>query len=193
MTCNHFAKEITNNIYTYISMKKIVDLINITAFLLNNDERYFLPLYRKYTPMLYQFLLKSLNSNHYIVEEIIQETWVRVIQNLTTFKWRSSFKTWLFGIAINIKKEFLRENSSIKNEYFQLNPIPDNGYKPDSIDLDKAMATLPEGYKNIFILHDVQGFKHREIAEILGIEIGTSKSQLSRARSAMRKFLTEKN
>lgn len=174
-------------------MKKIVDLINITAFLLNNDERYFLPLYRKYTPMLYQFLLKSLNSNHYIVEEIIQETWVRVIQNLTTFKWRSSFKTWLFGIAINIKKEFLRENSSIKNEYFQLNPIPDNGYKPDSIDLDKAMATLPEGYKNIFILHDVQGFKHREIAEILGIEIGTSKSQLSRARSAMRKFLTEKN
>ena len=176
-------------------MEKFSDIISVNAFLLKNDEKHFLKLYRKYTPILYPFILRSLNYNHYLTEEIIQETWVRVVQSLRSFKWKSSFQTWLFGIAINVKREFTRskENEHVEINSFKEKTIDEDKTSLEKLDLENAVAALPEGYKNVLMLHDIYGFKHKEISEILGIKEGTSKSQLSHARAAMQKFLSEKN
>ena len=195
MPCNHLPLNFTNSKNIQLFVEKISDFINVNAFLLRNDEKRFLKLYRKYTPILYPFILRSLNYNHYMTEEIIQETWVRAVQNLKFFKWKSSLQTWLFGIAINVKKEFLR---SKEKEHVEINSIEDKISYEDAgsserFDLENAISALPDGYKNVLMLHDVYGFKHKEISEMLGIKIGTSKSQLSHARAAMQKFLTEKN
>lgn len=189
-TFSYFVSLITKD---YSVMGKLSDFISVKAFLFHNDEKRFLQLYRKYTPMLYPFLLRSLNFNNYITEEIVQETWVRVVQNLNRFKWNSSFKTWLFGIAINVKKEFLRERDKTTDNFTGSDSELGRQNMNENIDLENAMSSLPEGYKNIFMLHDVHGFKHREISAMLGIKVGTSRSQLSHARAALRKFLMEKN
>ena len=123
----------------------------------------------------------------------MQSTWIIAVQRLADFRWESSLKTWLSGIALNACREIQRRRraetslprSDAENDSkTALHPAPGA-----TLDLDRALSDLPEGYREALILHDVEGYTHEEIARLLGIDTGTSKSQLSRARKALKALL----
>lgn len=129
-------------------------------------------------------------------EEIVQETWIRAVRGLPGFEWRSTLRTWLTGIAVNCLRERLRRQRrrpgpSVRDpaEMAQPGAGPTATASAQRIDLERAIAGLPDGYREVLILHDIQGYTHAEIAGLLGIAPGTSKSQLARGRRALRRML----
>jgi RNA polymerase sigma-70 factor, ECF subfamily len=146
-------------------------------------------LYRAHTPSLFRLALRILGRSGQDSEEVVQNTWVRAVQGLGSFRWESSLRTWLAGIAVNACREIIRERTRERamTETALIAepavPAPAPGAK---IDLERILAGLPDGYREILVLHDVEGYTHEEIARLLQIEPGTSKSQLSRARRALR-------
>lgn len=163
----------------------------IGAIIGDGDEGAFRELYRRHTPRLHQLLLRLLGGVEQDAEDVVQETWVRAVENATRFEWKSSFPSWLTGIGINRAKELLRRRS--RRPMFDLSeqmepkaPVVPVG---ERIDLERALALLPDGYRTVLVLHDVEGFRHEEIAERLGIAAGTSKSQLFHARRYVRALL----
>ncbi|MCI0656170.1 MAG: RNA polymerase sigma factor [Acidobacteria bacterium] len=158
-------------------------------FLRGADEASFRKLYRAHTPGLYRFVLRILGGGDPEAEEVVQMTWVLAVQNLAGFRWESSLRTWLTGIALNACREIRRRRvrdrgptGSGMNE--AVGSVP--GQEGARMDLEKAIASLPEGYREVLVLHDIEGYTHEEIAGLLGIDRGTSKSQLSRARRELR-------
>ncbi len=156
----------------------------------------FLELYRRHAPPLNQMIARLLRGFEDDVEDVIQITWIRAIERLSEFRWDSALRTWLTGIAINCSREHIRKSSRVRTLRFidTMDSIPSRKIERpiDRIDLEHAIAKLPDGYREVLILHDIEGFTHSEIAAFLKIEEGTSKSQLSRARGAVRSILTEK-
>lgn len=127
-------------------------------------------------------------------DELTQDVFVRVWQKLSSFRGDSAFGTWLHRLAVNVVIERFRTDATRRQrhhdgeEIFETLPaLPRTGDL--AMDLDVALARLPEGAREIFVLHDVQGYKHREIAALLEISVGTSKAQLHRARMMLRKQL----
>jgi RNA polymerase sigma-70 factor (ECF subfamily) len=170
-------------------MNHLEDKILVKGFLLSGSETLFRQLYRKHTLSVYRLALQLTNKDVAGTEDIIQEAWVRAVTKLAEFKWNSSFKTWLSGIVINCCREYLRKNKSGTIPYSDIEEEP--FYKPanDKIDLRNALAMLPLGYREVLLLHDMEGYKHEEIGQLLGISEGTSKSQLFHARKAIQKLL----
>jgi RNA polymerase sigma-70 factor (ECF subfamily) len=164
----------------------------VNAFIGSHSEKSFRDLYKAKTPRLYMLAMRLTGQNIPLSEELIQETWVRAIQKLPSFQWKSSLLTWLTGILINLNRERFRElvHYKLTEEISDRTP---SANKIEIMDLENAIKSLPHGYRQILILHDVEGYKHREIAEMLEIEEGTSKSQLFQARRAIRKFLNDKD
>ena len=162
----------------------------IDAFLLERSEDAFRQLYRHRTPALYQMALR-LTSQKVEAEELVQKTWIVAIEKLKSFRRKSTLKTWLTGILINLFRENVRQDSRVKKTSDQI--ILDNrsveSNASDVMDLENAIATLSPGYKEIIILHDVEGYTHKEIGEMLSISDGTSKSQLFQARKILKKYL----
>jgi len=160
----------------------------VGRFLTTREEQTFRRIYRICTPSLYQFVFRSVSRSTAVTDEIVQETWVRTIERLREFRWDSSFNTWLTGIALNCCREHFR-----RREREMGAPMPESAGKtpalPEKIDLETAIASLPDRSRLVLILHDIEGFGHDEIAHLLQIEPGTSKSQLSRARDAIRNML----
>jgi RNA polymerase sigma-70 factor, ECF subfamily len=163
------------------------DKIFVKGFLLTRSESLFRHLYRKHSIVMYRLALQLTNKDLVGAEDIVQETWLRAIESLQSFKWNSTLRTWLCGILINCAREHLRKKgSSIINVIHPSFESPQGEWK---IDLQNALWQLPLGYREVLLLHDLQGYKHHEIASMLGISEGTSKSQLFHARKAMQKFL----
>lgn len=163
------------------------------AFLRRSDEDSFRTLYRFHTPDLYRFVLRILGGRDPEAEEAVQMTWVLAVQRLAGFRWESSLRTWLSGIALNVCREVRRRRTrehatqrAGKGESISTSPRRD----PATLDLEEAVASLPEGYREVLVLHDIEGYTHEEIARLLGIDPGTSKSQLSRARRELRARLS---
>lgn len=154
------------------------------------DEAAFRLLYRRHTPAVYGFVLRLVGGNVAEAEDIAQETWLRAARGLENFQWRSSLRSWLIGIALNRVREMARrkgrELTTVGGEYEIPAAVHDPGQR---IDLERALELLPPGFRTVLVLHDVEGFTHREIGERLGIADGTSKSQLHGARRAMRRLL----
>lgn len=154
------------------------------------DEEAFRALYRRHTPYLYQFVLRLLDGREAEAEDVIQDTWLRAVAALSGFRWESALRTWLTGIALNRAREILRKRGRWPGAL--PNTVPDPGPPPrvpDRIDLERAISALPPGYRAVLVLHDVEGFTHREISERLEIAVGTSRSQLHHARRAVRQAL----
>ena len=132
-------------------------------------------------------------------DELTQDVFVRVWQKLGTFRGESSFGTWLHRLAVNVIVERFR-TLGVKRDRFvadsepvlEVTPAPVRARPDLAMDLDAAIAELPDGARTIFVLHDVEGYRHEEIATMLGISSGTSKSQLHRARQTLRALLTQK-
>lgn len=161
------------------------------AVIRDGNERAFRTLYRRYTPMLYPFVLRVLGGSVADAEDVVQETWVRAVKQLGKFRWESSLRTWLTAIALNLSREVLRKRGRERTEELQPQHAPTArpGRESERLDLESAIARLPAGYRTVLVLHDIEGFTHEEISQQLAIAVGTSKSQLFDARRAMRALL----
>ncbi|HUK63349.1 MAG TPA: sigma-70 family RNA polymerase sigma factor [Dongiaceae bacterium] len=164
------------------------------ALLSRGEERAFRELYRRHTPVLYQVALRLLGGSEADAQDVVQESWVRASLKLGDFRWESSLRTWLTGIVINRARELLRRRS--RRPMTALDDAPEPAVPPpphlDRVDLERAIATLPDGSRMVLVLHDIEGYTHEEIGHQLGISPGTSKSQLFAARRALRTRLTRR-
>ncbi|MEP6689630.1 MAG: RNA polymerase sigma factor [Gemmatimonadaceae bacterium] len=128
-------------------------------------------------------------------EELTQDVFVRAWEKLPLFRGESAFSTWLHRLAVNVvlnaRKVDGRERSRSSEEEGDTleSPAHKTPRHVDRIDLEAAIAGLPPGAKRVFVLHDVEGYKHEEIAEMLGVTSGGSKAQLHRARLLLREAL----
>ena len=163
----------------------------IDAVVRKGDEAAFRQLYRRHTPRLLMVVQRFLASGGRDAEDVVQETWIRVVERLGGFRGESAFATWLTGIGLNVARNHLRwqgRHDAVDWETIPEPPAPrcdgDN-----CIDLERAIALLPDGYRSVLVLHDVEGWKHHEIAEALGVAVGTCKSQLFAARRWVRSYL----
>jgi RNA polymerase sigma-70 factor (ECF subfamily) len=149
-------------------------------------------LYDKHASRVYAVTRRLINDEA-LAEDCAQETWMRALRALDTFRGTSAFSTWLHRIAINTalavrRSARRRDEREIPLEGTQTPPFQ-VGSPLLGIQLERAMRTLPDRMRQILVLHDIEGFTHQQIGEMLGIESGTSKSQLFRARSKMREQL----
>ena len=134
--------------------------------------------------------LRMLGGKNLEAEEAMQETWMRAVQGLPQFRWQSTFETWLYGITIRSCQEILRKRKKqILVSDIEITPCPTTPGKLETADLEMAILQLPDGYRQVLILFDIKGYTHKEIAKLLNIEPGTSKSQLFNARKKVRHFL----
>ena len=147
---------------------------------------------------VYSLCLRML-GNSTEAEDLTQDVFVLVFRKLSSFRGESAFTTWLHRLTVNqvlmhfrkkhVKKEQLTEDGEMPlgtmfdGNRFNRSPVLDR------LALDEAIVQLPRGYRMVFLLHDVEGLEHSEIASLLGCSIGTSKSQLHRARMRMRLLL----
>ncbi|HEV8409014.1 MAG TPA: RNA polymerase sigma factor [Gemmatimonadaceae bacterium] len=154
---------------------------------MTGGENAFRTLYREHTPALYALALRLTGSDQHEAEDLVQETWVRATRKMSAFRGESALRTWLCGVLVNVRRERMR---SAWRTVEMLDIEPASPPADDAaVDLERAIAALPDGARDIFVLHDVYGYMHREIAEMLGVVEGTSKSQLARARTLLRKSL----
>ncbi len=130
-----------------------------------------------------------------LADELTQESYIRAWRKLATFRGDSQFSTWLHRIAVNVvlghfRASGRRLDSAAGDD--DADPV-ETVARPVSglaFDLERAIAGLPTGARTVFVLHDVEGYTHEEIAQMAGVAVGTSKAQLSRARSLLRKVLS---
>ncbi len=138
----------------------------------------------------------SLSGKTQLAEDIAQEVFIKVYQNLSSFKKKAAFSTWLYRITVNTTYNCLKN----KKNYVSLDCIDNNiDFRKTFVNqLDdaerqeivrKAIASLPFKYRSVLVLKDIEGFSYRDIAQILGCRIGTVESRLFRARSILRKVL----
>ena len=156
------------------------------------DARAVRALYERYSPRVYAVVRRIAGDDH-TAQDYAQETWVRVIRALPSFRGDSKFSTWLHRIAVNAALQARRRESTRQDREV---PIPDTiPVRPASSDpllaqrLEAALDRLPEGMRRVLILHDVEGYTHQDIGELMGVAPGTSKSQLFKARAKMRQWL----
>jgi len=155
----------------------------VEAYLERREEKAFRELYRRHGSALYRIALR-LCTDPVEAEEAVHDGWVRAAQGLAAFRWQSTLRTWLSGIVVNRCRETWRRREAVS-----LVPAAVPAPGGDRIDLSRVLAGLPEGCREVLLLHDVEGFSHAEIGELLGIAPGTSKSQLFHARRALREQL----
>jgi RNA polymerase sigma-70 factor (ECF subfamily) len=163
----------------------------VERFVQRRDEEAFRLLFRRHTPRLYAVALRLMAQRTADAEDAVQTAWQRASTRLASFEWRSQFGTWLTAIVINCARERLRSRmwnseAPLEGEF----KSHDRGPGAAAIDLERAIAALPNGYREVLVLHDVEGMTHTEISEHLGIAAGTSKSQLFHARRRVRALLS---
>jgi RNA polymerase sigma factor (sigma-70 family) len=164
----------------------------VDAVLNAGDEVAFRALYRRYTPRLYRMALRMAGGDARDAEELTHDAWVRAVSRFASFEWRSQLSTWLVAIVMNCARERWREDAAI--EALEIEPAaPDRELDsaPARVDVERALARLPPGYRQVVVLHELEGYTHEEIGELLGIEPGTSKSQLHHARRRLRALIGE--
>src|SRR5688500_4110070 len=156
------------------------------------DVRAFEELYQIHLPRVHSLVRRMTGGRD--TDEITQDIFVRVWQKLGTFRGDSAFGTWLHRLAVNVIIERFRTDAARRQRLVDGEAIFDTLSSPPrprdvSLDFEAALEKLPDGAREIFVLHDVDGYKHHEIADLLGISSGTSKAQLHRARMMLRKHL----
>ena len=166
------------------------DRVLVKRFLRTRDETSFRELYRRHTPALYRLGLRLAGGAEADAQDAIQDTWIRACKSLSRFEWKSSLRTWLVGILINRSREFNRERwrrpeEKLPGEF----PATTTAQPGERIDLEQAISRLPSGYRQVLVLHDIEGNTHEEISVLMEISVGTSKSQLFHARKTVRAML----
>ena len=160
----------------------------VARYLATRDEESFRVLFRRHSPGLYRLALRLLGGDPSAAEDALQEAWIRAATHLSGFRFESALRTWLCGIVINCCREARRRTRTDEVLHAEEIAAPPGWLLP-AFDLERVVVGLAEGYREVLVLHDVMGYTHREIADRLGIEEGTSKSQLFLARRALRQRL----
>src|SRR6186997_293399 len=156
------------------------------------DAVAFEALYRIHLPRVHSLVRRMTAGRD--ADELTQDVFVRVWQKLATFRGDSAFATWLHRLAVNVVIERFRTDATRRARLIDGEGIFETLSSPPrprdvSLDFEAALEKLPDGAREIFVLHDVDGYKHAEIAALLGISAGTSKAQLHRARMMLRRHL----
>jgi len=158
----------------------------VAEFLARRDEAAFVRLYRRHTPFLLALSRRLLQASAAAVDDVVQETWIRAVLALPGFRWESRLRTWLASIAVNCCREQRRRVVRRREEdpVDDLPPSPPSGLEP--LDLERAIGALPDELRDVLVLYALAGHTHDEVAELLGIAPGTSKSRLFQARRRLR-------
>ncbi|MFC1659982.1 RNA polymerase sigma factor [Gemmatimonadota bacterium] len=156
----------------------------------NGNESAFRALYTRHNPAVLNFVIRRLDGDRSDAEDIVQDAWVRAIGTLDRFRWESSFRSWLTGIALNRLRDLARSRKrrarQSSKEWVAPRRFED---VPARLDLERAIGQLAERPRAVLLRH-AEGFSHKEIGDLLGIPEGTSKSDLHRARGAVRTLVS---
>ena len=159
------------------------------------DRAAFEALYRAHAGRVYALCLR-LTADRALAEERTQDAFVRAWERLATFRGESAFSSWLHRLTVNEvllgrRAERRREQRVVTSDDPAAleRPGAADTSSGSALDLEYAVAALPAGAREVFVLHDVEGYRHEEIAELTGIAVGTSKAQLFRARRLLREAL----
>lgn len=158
----------------------------------DGDERAFERLYRRHVPRIHSLARRMIGPDE--AEPVTQRVFVRAWRKLDQFRGDAAFGTWLYQVAISVilsRRRTLGRRREREAGPGPLDRMAGRRSRPGlAVDLEAAMETLPDGAREVFVLHDVEGYMHREIAEMLDVTEGTSKSQLHRARMLLREQLS---
>lgn len=160
----------------------------------DGDVAAFERLYRKHVTRVHSLVSRMLEPE--LADEVTQDVFVRVWDKLGSFRGESAFSTWLHRVTVNLvlgqrkklgirRERYHPDAEAVLNRTSGAQPRPAIG-----AEFEAGMRRLPDRAREVFVLHDVEGFKHREVAEMLGVTTGTTKAQLHRARMLMRKYLS---
>ncbi|MBS0431522.1 MAG: sigma-70 family RNA polymerase sigma factor [Proteobacteria bacterium] len=160
----------------------------------NGDVRAFESLYRQHVGRIHGAILRLTGGRHARAEELTQEAFVRAWQKLPGFRFESAFGTWLYRLAVNVALMDLRAQKNDPVEQgVEEDALPEPGAQPfcpaEREELERAVAALSPRTRAVLVLHDVEGWKHEEIATELDMAVGTSKAQLHRARRLLQRAL----
>jgi RNA polymerase sigma-70 factor (ECF subfamily) len=162
-------------------------------------------IYRLHSRRVYALCLRMV-GNTTEAEDLTQEAFLQLFRKIHTFRGESAFSTWLHRLAVNVVLMRLRKKSLPETSLEETTEPDEESGGPrkevggldllltgsiDRVNLERAIDQLPPGYRSVFVLHDIQGYEHNEIAEIMGCSIGNSKSQLHKARMRLRDLLQE--
>jgi RNA polymerase sigma-70 factor (ECF subfamily) len=175
---------------------------SVLALAQNGDHHAFAEIYATHKRRIYSLCLRMV-GNSAEAEDLTQEAFLQLHRKIATFRGESAFSTWLHRLTINVVlMQLRRKGLQLISLDEAMEPAPDEGpgrsfgaTDPllsgaiDRLTLEQAVANLPAGYRLIFILHDVEGYEHNEIAAMLDCSIGNSKSQLHKARLRLRESL----
>jgi RNA polymerase sigma-70 factor, ECF subfamily len=169
------------------------------------DAAAFEQLYRRYSGRVFA-VCQRIVKNDSEAEDLTQEAFLQLFRKIHTFRNEAKFSTWLYRLTTNLALMRLRKkrhpevslDATLESDEEDTRPVVEPGGPDlrlsgvvDRVNLNKAIAQLPDGYREMFILHDVEGYEHHEIAKILGCSAGNSKSQLYKARLRLRELLQE--
>ncbi len=159
-------------------------------------------LYERHNRRVYSLCLR-MTQNVSEAEDLMQEAFIQLFRKIGSFRGDSAFTTWLHRLTVNQvlmhfrKRSVKLEKTTAEGETPEQTVVgtgnPNQMPVIDRIALDKAIAQLPPGYRSVFVLHDVEGHEHEEIARMLGVAVGTSKSQLHKARMKLRGLLKQQH
>ena len=162
-------------------------------------------LYQLHGRRVYALCLRMM-GNPADAEDLMQEAFLQLFRKIGTFRGESAFSTWLHRMTVNVVLMRLRKKSLPTDSLEEtLEPDAENSAPKrdvgapdlrltgavDRVNLERCIEKLPPGYRTVFVLHDVQGYEHNEIADIMGCSVGNSKSQLHKARTRLRELLQE--
>lgn len=149
-------------------------------------------LYNRYAPRVYA-VVRRLAGEDGLADDWAQEAWVRVFRALPGFRGDSAFSTWLHRVAVNSalqgQRQYKRHASREASLTEDLAAAPHRDRPILRMHLERALQALPAGMRQVLVLHDVEGYTHEEIGDMLDVSAGTSKSQLFKARAKMRELL----
>ena len=159
-------------------------------------------IYQRYHRRTFSLCLRMTNSQTE-AEDLTQEVFIQLFRKIGSFRGDSAFSTWLHRLTVNqvlmhfrrrsVKNEKTSDDGEIPEQTVHGTANPNKMPVIDRIALKNAIAELPNGYRNVFVLHDIEGYEHEEVARMMGISIGTSKSQLHKARLKLRGLLIKQN
>jgi RNA polymerase sigma-70 factor (ECF subfamily) len=168
----------------------------------SGDMQSFETLYTRHNRRVFSLCLR-MTQNTSEAEDLTQEVFIQLFRKIGSFRGESAFTTWLHRLTVNqvlmhfrkrnVKMEQTTEDGETPIQVVRGTENPNSMPVVDRIALDKAVGQLPPGYRTVFVLHDVEGHEHEEIARMLGCSVGTSKSQLHKARMKLRTLLRQQN
>ena len=161
-----------------------------------HDAAFFEALYKRYAGRLMAVGLRYVTTT-FEAEDILQEAFIKIFRALPTYEYKGSFEGWLKKIVVHTA---INQFHKHKKHGFPTVPVEAGDHVPEAShetvidrmsadELIRVIQSLPEGYRIIFNLYEIEGYSHREIADMLGIQEGTSKSQLAKAKQTLRKLL----